>query len=536
MNTAPSLPTGPQFRQRCAASLTHPVTLLAVLVLLLNDFVFKVLWSNPWTTGKLSDLAWVVFAPPLLVTLLSPLAGGSPLRQRAAFLTAYIGLPALYAAFNTFAPLHDWIMDGFGLLTNVSSGSPLDVTDSLAIPFGLTPALWIWRKSGVNSVNPRARFTLIVVGVAVFATIATSIPPRDYGITYVQIDTEGRLLAGPGAYSSVYLGRDGGMTWSDYGERTTDVIGYQTRDVILEPGWGAVINRNVDVILESSESIRTPRGTYRILERNVLLELNDGSHQVVYSMPHWNGPNVWMQNKSTSLDYAELAQEPYGMLYHEQSGNIILAAGMQGVVVGSPDEKWIPVTIGIYELADLSLFNKVATLSKETLFWLPTVTVAFSFTLLALFLSRYQRKHRLSRCRWAIVFAAVGFSGLFLLVNKAFVVYDQEETDVITASTHDSVIMLVVGSIAGVFSLVAWLMECVARAEDRQMMRWREFSIGFVVINLLIFVVFVVWLQTGIPVLLAKCSALVLATLAVLALSKLCIASQNNSVPTGATG
>ena len=77
MDTTLPPPPRASFRQRCAASLTHPITLFAVLVLLLNDLVLKALWSNPWTTGKLSDLAWVIFASPLLVTLLSPLAGGN---------------------------------------------------------------------------------------------------------------------------------------------------------------------------------------------------------------------------------------------------------------------------------------------------------------------------------------------------------------------------------------------------------------------------------------------------------------------------
>ena len=134
------------FRQRCASALTHPATVGALAVLLVNDLALKALWSNPWTTGKLSDLAWVVFASPLLAFILSFPARGSRLAQRAGFIIAYIGLPALYAAFNTFEPLHNLIIHGLLTLSGASVGSPFDPTDSLVIPFALGIALWVWKR------------------------------------------------------------------------------------------------------------------------------------------------------------------------------------------------------------------------------------------------------------------------------------------------------------------------------------------------------------------------------------------------------
>ena len=59
---------------RSAAALTHPATLAAVGVLLVNDTVLKPMWPDAWVTGKLSDLAWLVFASPLLALVLAPLA------------------------------------------------------------------------------------------------------------------------------------------------------------------------------------------------------------------------------------------------------------------------------------------------------------------------------------------------------------------------------------------------------------------------------------------------------------------------------
>ena len=111
---------GDSFRRRCKSALTHPVTMVALAVLLVNDLVLKALWPHPWTTGKLSDLAWIVFAPSLLVYVLSFAVRGDVRAQRAAFIAAFVGLPLLYATFNTFASLHDLILRGFSLVTGAT--------------------------------------------------------------------------------------------------------------------------------------------------------------------------------------------------------------------------------------------------------------------------------------------------------------------------------------------------------------------------------------------------------------------------------
>ena len=128
------------FRQRAASALMHPVTLGALGVLLINDLLFKALWPGAWIPGKLSDLAWMMFAPPVLAFLLSFLARRNAAAQRAAFLAAYVGLPLLYAAFNTFAPVHDVVLRVLGVFGGDGPRSPLDPTDSLVIPFAMTAA------------------------------------------------------------------------------------------------------------------------------------------------------------------------------------------------------------------------------------------------------------------------------------------------------------------------------------------------------------------------------------------------------------
>ena len=112
------------FGRRCEAALIHPVTVAALVVLLLNDLVFKSVWPDSWVTGKLSDLAWVVFALPLLAFLLSLVAGKSAVGHRVAFIASYVGLPLLYAAYNTFEPVHNWILRGLSVASGGMAGLP----------------------------------------------------------------------------------------------------------------------------------------------------------------------------------------------------------------------------------------------------------------------------------------------------------------------------------------------------------------------------------------------------------------------------
>ena len=139
------------FGQRSGLALTHPVTLAALGVLLLNDLVFKSLWVNPWTTGKTQR----------------PGVGG--IRLAAAGMDAFTGsaeqpsgrkggvcgrlrraAAALRGVQHLCASARCDYWGDCRCYPAVSAGSPLDPTDSLVIPAGLVIALWVWRRSGEN--------------------------------------------------------------------------------------------------------------------------------------------------------------------------------------------------------------------------------------------------------------------------------------------------------------------------------------------------------------------------------------------------
>ena len=131
-------------------AMSHPVVVLAVSVLLVNDHVLKELWPG-WVTGKLSDFAGLVFFPILLgaaVQLIAP--GRFRTRTLLAGCVAATGLafamvqlsPLVGAGYETGLGYLQW---PFRFLADGSSPMPVvltqDPTDLIALP-----ALWIaWR-------------------------------------------------------------------------------------------------------------------------------------------------------------------------------------------------------------------------------------------------------------------------------------------------------------------------------------------------------------------------------------------------------
>ena len=393
-------------RQRAASALMHPVTLAALGVLLINDLLFKALWPGAWIPGKLSDLAWMMFAPPVLAFLLSFLARRNAAAQRAAFLAAYVGLPLLYAAFNTFAPVHDVVLRVLGVFGGDGPRSPLDPTDSLVIPFAMTAALWVWRRPPLEAENIRARLALLGAVAAALASVASTYP-TDRGITEVGRTASGALgahasLSPPTVEYEGYESMDGGLTWTV---------------------------RNIFVPLERQEwqqwdgsEVREPSGAYFKVDRDNphIIRRYEGSidREVVYSYEYLlSGGNRWMQAlDKRDVENRVIATRALDLFYDGRSGNLIVAMGLQGVVVVTPDGTSTRVAVGRYSPTDFSFGNKVRTffnslLHQETLVSTGlAILLTFSFATLALAASRASAGPRLSFVLAAVMSALLAVS------------------------------------------------------------------------------------------------------------------------------
>lgn len=151
-------------------ALAHPGSVLALVVLVLNDHLLKQAWPG-WVTGKLSDVAGLVVFPLLLAVPLTAL------RVRRSLPVALVVAGGGFVFCKTSAWGAAWtssLWSIFGTPTMMRA----DVTDLLALP-----ALWIaWRihRSAAHAVGAGWRRTVsLAVGVGllpvgVLATTATS--------------------------------------------------------------------------------------------------------------------------------------------------------------------------------------------------------------------------------------------------------------------------------------------------------------------------------------------------------------------------
>ena len=378
---------GGDFRRRVESALTHPATVAALGVLLLNDLLLKAIWPHSWLTGKLSDVAWLVFALPLLAFLLSFGARRNLRAKRLAFLVAYAGLPLLYAAFNTFDPVHDLIVRGISLAGG-AAGSPRDATDSLVIPLAWAAALWVWRRRPAVPGAMRLRWAVLVAGVAALASVATSYPEPLYGVQDVGLNDDGVVFAH--ADYEMYYSLDGGVTWN-------------------------TIERQLEGVVWGGKSVVTPRGSYSLDGPQVLrVNAESGPEQEVYSTEFLEQDgNMWVQKVSTEKlnEPREIADRPRGIVYDERSGNLVLAMGIQGVVVGTPAGEWPTVSVGRFEPTDFSFMAKTSLLLSDLKFWTAALALAFSMTGAALVASQ----HRIEDLVRAVPLALVaGFAALAL--------------------------------------------------------------------------------------------------------------------------
>lgn len=327
---------------RAAGALLHPVTLTAIVVLLLNDHAFKHAWPDTWWTGKLSDLAWMVFAPPALALVLALVVPRTRSWGSRVFVVAYFGLALLYLAYNFNEPLHDAIMASFALLTQAENMSPFDPTDAIVIPPALLLAAWVWHR-GRRPPRLRPVPAMIVLVVAGLASVATSSDDPSYGITELTRQ-EDVLVASvcfirwyssddlTGTVRDVYRSSDGGLTWrhsEDHSEalcsREQEIDRIETSRGLIElrPGEGVFLIQDEDAILEVDTSFMNDRG-FQALTYD---ELRDRG--------------VFVEDVSLGLFAVETVPD---------GENVVVATGHTGVLVGLPNGSWEWVRVGPYGL------------------------------------------------------------------------------------------------------------------------------------------------------------------------------------------
>ncbi|MET7961278.1 hypothetical protein [Micromonospora zamorensis] len=180
--------------------LCHPATLLALVVLVVNDHVLKLALPG-LVTGKLSDVVGLVLAPPLVAVLLTLLVPRLP--ARAAALAGLVAVGAGFAVVKSSGYAAELASSAWTVLAGPSLVRA-DRTDLLTLP-ALGLAWWSWTRSRRRPVRQRtARLVrlLVVLPPAVLAVTATSAVYFPYALGTAMVDGRPAISVGSGYNTS----------------------------------------------------------------------------------------------------------------------------------------------------------------------------------------------------------------------------------------------------------------------------------------------------------------------------------------------
>ncbi|MGV9211301.1 hypothetical protein ACTFTM_05495 [Micromonospora sp. RB23] len=205
------------------AWLCHPTTLLALVVLVVNDHLFKAAYPG-LVTGKLSDVAGLVLAPPLVAVLLTLLVPRLPAHRAAPVGLVTVGVG--FAVVKSSGYAAELASSAWTALA-VPSLVRADRTDLFTLP-ALGLAWWSWTRARRRPVRHRtARLVrlLVVLPPAVLAVAATSAADYPYALGTTTLDGRPAISVGSG-FQDPYmpdkpsegrwrLSEDGATTWRE---------------------------------------------------------------------------------------------------------------------------------------------------------------------------------------------------------------------------------------------------------------------------------------------------------------------------------
>lgn len=298
------------------SALAHPVSLGASVTLLLNAAVWQPAWPS-WWTGKIGDFAWLVITPSIVALLLAlclpSIFSDSKRTLASAILITGLG----FSLVKTSPLVHALVTELLGR-AGFAPKLAMDPSDLLALPSLLVTWL-VWNASRSSSLP---RHTIIRPGalaLAVLALIADSPAPIQHGIVCLTA-RENSIVALSQAesaasyfgeeyrryWTAAYVSEDGGATWKYHDVTTQGDFDQQA----------------------SCSQVSWPLEVGQANGNKTQLYLLSG--QGIYSS----------DDAGQTLRQEQKLAKVHSALIDPMSGNLILATGLDGIYVRTPQGEW----------------------------------------------------------------------------------------------------------------------------------------------------------------------------------------------------
>jgi hypothetical protein len=307
---------------KALSALSQPASLVAMGMLLLNDQFLRRIYPS-WLTGKLSDFAWLLFFPFVIAAILAwLLPKRMPHREQ---LTGLLGIGLIGAIFTlgkVFPVVNQAVLDFFSSLINIHLTILVDPTDLIALPM-LWFAWRIWLKADPALEIRHAR-GWAALPLAALLTLGNSAAPN---LGVICLQAENNALYASAIYrDGVFISQDSGLSWQLSEKNNTCSLGEDPT--------------------HQQELLTTSGTRYRFTSgENIELSTDNGqSWQVAYTiLPYSEAQKVLFEKQVSGFSTINYPG-PLAAIEDPQSGNIVFAMGVEGVLVHSGDTwKWIAV-------------------------------------------------------------------------------------------------------------------------------------------------------------------------------------------------
>ena len=217
----------------------------------------------------------------------------------------------------------------------------------------------------------RARLVILAATAAALVTVGC----YEYDLGTISVGRTGSGTLGAYTYGfegqpgDFYESEDGGMTWTYRSSYIDPFIDYEfdVRDwqklEVMDTSGAVYIVDGTNVVREwiEGEERWLPSEVTMTSENRYTALGPSASRDVVYSFEYLQSRvNRWMQALEKGVDESEITTQAHGLFYDDQSGNLIVAMGRQGVVVVSPDGTSTRVAVSPYDSpTDFSLRSKI---------------------------------------------------------------------------------------------------------------------------------------------------------------------------------